>query len=113
MCQRTDGLSKVATRWLLEIKHNREIIPSAQFVSKSVKDPFTPRRKAAEDENQFSANRVNDVANLLVVEKQVDELGDLDVVDGDDRLTKRSYPRGTKRSTSGTEASTQYESMGR
>jgi hypothetical protein len=47
--------------------------------------------KSAQDQHRFGCNCVNDLTNLLVVKKQVDELSDLDVVDGDCRLTIRSH----------------------
>jgi hypothetical protein len=44
---------------------------------------FTLERKAAEDQHWLGSDSVNDIADLLVVQRQVDELRDFDVVDGD------------------------------
>ena len=40
-------------------------------------------REANEDQHPLGSNGVDDVADLLVVEHEVDELGDLNVIDGD------------------------------
>ncbi|MFZ0653172.1 MAG: hypothetical protein WAZ97_20185, partial [Pseudolabrys sp.] len=37
----------------------------------------------AQQEHAFLSDGVDDVANLIVVEKEIDELRDLNVVDGD------------------------------
>ena len=42
-----------------------------------------PLSEAPEQQHALPADGVDDVADLLVVEQQVDELRDLDVVDGD------------------------------
>ena len=42
--------------------------------------------KAAQDQHRFRGDGVDDLTNLLVVKQEVDELGDLDVIDGDNRL---------------------------
>jgi hypothetical protein len=39
--------------------------------------------EAAQQEHAFFSDGVDDVANLLVVEQEIDELRDLNVIDGD------------------------------
>src|SRR5262249_46242593 len=57
-----------------------------QFFSQSLRDGDPALCKPTEQEHAFLSDGVDDVANLLVVEQEIDELRDLDVIDGDLRL---------------------------
>ena len=50
---------------------------------------FALRREAAEDQHYFRGDCVDDAADLLIVEEQVNELRELDVIDGDLGLIRR------------------------
>jgi hypothetical protein len=63
----------------------------SQLIADGIDNGFSLLGKPAENQHSFGCNCVDDVANLLVVKEQVDELGNFDVVDGDSRLIMRSY----------------------
>ncbi|HKM58732.1 MAG TPA: hypothetical protein VJX28_08290 [Chthoniobacterales bacterium] len=62
----------------------------SKLLPDGIENGFPLFGKPAQNKHGFGSNRVNDVANFFVVEEQVDELGDLDVVDGDNWLTQIS-----------------------
>jgi hypothetical protein len=55
----------------------------AQSVALDARDRVTWR---AQQEHAFPSDGIDDVANLLVVQQEIDELRDLDAVDRDLRL---------------------------
>jgi hypothetical protein len=63
----------------------------SKLVPNGIKNRFPLFGKAAQDQHRFLPDCVNGIANLFVVKQQVNELGDLDIVDGDRRLTTTSY----------------------
>src|SRR3954466_2334981 len=60
----------------------------AQFLAYGVEDCFALWCEAAQDQHCFPSYRVNNVTDLLVVKQEVNELRNLDVVDGDLGFTK-------------------------
>src|SRR6516225_2739718 len=81
-CQNLNGLRKIAPLWAFKIKNDWQETLIPKCVPQRVKNGFSILRKATEDQHRFRGDRVDHITNLLVVKKQVDELGDLDVVDG-------------------------------
>ena len=55
----------------------------AQLLAYGVEDRLTLIGKATQDQHRLGGDGVDDTANLLVVEQEIDELRDLDVIDGD------------------------------
>jgi hypothetical protein len=60
----------------------------AQFLPNGIEHGFAFWGKTAQDQHRFGGNGVDDLANLLVVEQQVDKLGHFDIVHRDHRLIK-------------------------
>src|SRR5580700_10509403 len=89
--KRFDGACYVLARGLVEIEHNWREVTIAKFIADGDQHGLTFLGEPAEDENDFRGDRVDDVANLFVVEKQIDKLGDLNVVDGDAWLISITY----------------------
>src|SRR5215467_6381365 len=58
----------------------------AQFVAQSVEDCFALRGETPKDEYRLLSDGVDDVADFRIIEQEIDELRDLDVVDGDGGL---------------------------
>ena len=48
---------------LLEIEEDRQVVAAPEFVAQCVKDRFSFRREAAQDEDYLRGDRVNHVAN--------------------------------------------------
>ena len=80
MRQRGNSFSDVPIRWLLEIEQDRQVIPFPKFVSDGVEDGFAFWREAAKDEDHLGSDGVDDVADFLVIQEQVDELCDFEIV---------------------------------
>ncbi len=59
-----------------------------QFLKKGVEDFLTVVRKAPEDKHGLRYDGVDNVADFLVVEQQMDELRDLDVINCDGIATR-------------------------
>jgi hypothetical protein len=60
-------------------------VPS-KLLPNGIENHFPLLGKAAKNQHDFGSDRVDSLANLLVVKKQVDELSDLDLVDGYSRI---------------------------
>jgi hypothetical protein len=73
----------------LKIEQDWQIASLSQLIADSVEDRFAVLREAAEDQDRFGRDGVDDISDLLVVEQEVDELRDLNVIDGDLRLVLR------------------------
>ena len=54
-----------------------------QLLSQPLQDLDAAFSEAAQEEHAFLSDGVDDVADFLVVEQEIDELSDLDVIDGD------------------------------
>jgi hypothetical protein len=54
-----------------EIKQHRQVAPPAEFVADSIQDGFPLRSEAPQDQNRLRSDRVDDVADFLVVQKQI------------------------------------------
>src|SRR5208283_5686741 len=80
---RGDRVGKVFAGRLLEIEQDRQIIALAELVSNRVENHFSLRREAAENEHHFGSDGVNDTADFLVIQKQVDELRHFQIVNLD------------------------------
>jgi len=57
------SLRKIAIFWSFKIKNYRREPLATQCVPDSVKNQFSVVRKAAEDQNGFGSDCVNDIAN--------------------------------------------------
>ena len=78
-----ETVSVMVCRRPLEVEQHRQVVALAQFLAEGIEDGFALRREAAEDQHHLGGDGVDHVADPLVVEQQVDELGHLEVVDGD------------------------------
>src|SRR3954469_6306706 len=87
--QHFDRLGHVQACGDREVKDNWKQAPLPQLLPQGIEDRFTLLREAAEDQHRLGGDRVDDVADLLVVEQQVYELRNLDVIDGDLGLVAR------------------------
>ena len=58
----------------------------SKLIPDGIENRFSLLEKRPKDQHRFRCDCVDDITNLLVVKKQVDELSDLNVVDGDSRL---------------------------
>src|SRR5215213_7278173 len=67
----------------IEIKQDRQVIVFAQLIPESVKDPLSLFCEATEDQDRLLSDGVDDVADLLIVQQQIDELRNFDFVNGD------------------------------
>ena len=72
----------VLARWLVEVEQDRQVLVLAEFVTEGIKNCFALRREAAKDQDSFFTDGVDNVADFLIVKQEVDELSDLDVIDG-------------------------------
>ncbi len=58
-----------------------------EFISQGIQDGFPFRGEAAQDEYDLGGDRVDDVADFLIVEQQVNKLCNLDIIYRNDRLS--------------------------
>ena len=58
----------------------------SKLIPDGIDNGFPLLGKAAQDQHRFGGDRIDNVTNLLVVKKQVDELSDLDAIEGDTQL---------------------------
>src|SRR3954453_24139033 len=65
---------------LIEVEQDGQEVTLAQLLAQSVKDRFALWREAAQDQHGLGSNGVNDTANSLIIEEDINELGDLDVI---------------------------------
>src|ERR1039458_7769517 len=89
MRQRRDRLGDVPVRWLLEIEQHWKVVPLPKLVPDGVEYGLAVWREAAKDEDDLGRYGVDDVADLLVVQQQVDELGDFEAIHGNGRFICR------------------------
>jgi hypothetical protein len=68
---------------LVEVEHHRDEVPFPEFIAQPLEDSEPAAGKAAKQQDTLLADGVDDVADLFVVEQQVDELGHLEVADSD------------------------------
>jgi hypothetical protein len=61
-----------------------------RVADRPLQDDHPALSKAAQQERALLSDGVDDVADLLVVEQEIDELRDLDAVDADNRLPGRA-----------------------
>src|SRR5215217_2611954 len=62
---------------------HRQVAPIAQLVPDGVEDCFAVLRETPEDQHRLGRDRVDHIPDLLVVEQKIDELRNLNIVDGD------------------------------
>jgi hypothetical protein len=72
--QRRDSLRDVTAGWLLEIEEHRQVVPLAEFLTDGVENDSSFRGEATKDQDDLGCDRINDVADLLVVQEEVDKL---------------------------------------
>jgi hypothetical protein len=87
--ERHDGLGEVAAGGLVEVEQHRHVAACAQFVAQRIEQRLALRGETAQQEHRFAPHRVDHAADLLVVQKQVNELCHLQVVHGDGGLLAR------------------------
>src|SRR4029079_16698037 len=73
----------VAARRLREVKDDRGVVAGTECLAQCVEDTLPLFSKAPEDEHNLRRQRVDDVADLLVVQEQIEELRKLQVVNRD------------------------------
>jgi hypothetical protein len=76
-------LGEVLRLWLVEVEHDGQIAAIAKFLAQSFQHHNPALGEAAEQRHSLVADRVDHSADFLVVKKEVDELGDLKVIDYD------------------------------
>jgi hypothetical protein len=87
--QQPHRLAEVLGLGLVEVKDHRHEAEVAEFLSQPLQDHHPALSEATQQEHALLSDGVDDVANLLVVEQEIDELRDLDVIDGDLGLERR------------------------
>jgi hypothetical protein len=87
--QRRDGFGNVPVRRLFKVEEDRQIVPLAKLVSDGVEYGLALGREAAKDEDDFGRDRVDDVADLFVVQEQTDELSNFQTVGCNAGLVRR------------------------
>jgi hypothetical protein len=75
--------SEILAGRLVEVEQDREVVALPQFLSQGIEHRLALRREAAEDQHGLGGDGVDGIADLLIVEKQVDKLRDLDAINGD------------------------------
>ena len=80
--EQSDCLGEVLRLGLVEVEHDGQVAALAEFIAERSRTAILPSVNRPSRSTPF-ANRVDDVADLLVVEQEIDELRDLDVIDGD------------------------------
>src|SRR5262249_16977163 len=81
--QQRDRLRNVAPGRNLKLEQDPKVVPLAQFLPYRIEHSLTLIREATEDQHHLGSYGVDHVADFLVIKHEVDELRDLDVVDGD------------------------------
>src|SRR5262245_23917698 len=81
-----DRLSEVTAGRFLEVKQDGQIVSAAQFFSEGIKDRLPLRREATQDQDRFLSNGTNDLTDSRFVQQQINKLGNLKVVYGDNRF---------------------------
>ena len=82
-CEQPDGLGEVLRLRLVEVEDDWEVAALAEFLAQPLQDGDPAFGEPPEQQHALSTDRVDDVAYLLVVEQEIDELRHLDVIDGD------------------------------
>jgi hypothetical protein len=67
----------------LEIEHDRNVVSPAQLLPKPLQKSHPPTGEPPQQKNSLLADRIDDIADFLVMKEQVNELADFDVIDGD------------------------------
>src|SRR5260221_14688696 len=78
-----------ATRFV-KVEQNRDVLVCAQGFSECIKDGFALRREATKNEDGFPGNGVDDLTNFRIIQQQIDELGNLEIIDGNGWFLGRS-----------------------
>lgn len=78
-----DGLGEIASSGLVEVEEHRCVALCSQLGAQRVEDRLALRTEPPQDQHSLLGHGVDDIPDLGVVEQQVDELGDLQVVDHD------------------------------
>src|SRR5438128_2167611 len=78
-----DCFRQITAGWLVKVKQNRDVSVCAQGFSEGIEDGLALRDEATKNEDSFSGNGIDHVTNFRVVQQQVNELGDLKIIDGD------------------------------
>ena len=81
---------QITTGGFLEIKQDRRVVVLAKLFPESVQHHLPFRCKATENQDHFGRDCVDHLTNFRIVEQQVDELGNLEIINGDGWLTWRS-----------------------
>ena len=83
-------LREVLRLRLVEVEDDRQVAALAEFLAQPLQDCDPAFGEPPEQQHALSTDGVDDVADFLVVEQQIDELCDLDVVNGDLRRARES-----------------------
>lgn len=80
--------------WLdgpFEVEEDGDVAVGTEGFAERIEHWFAGLRKTTEDENHFAGDGVNDLADLVVVQHEVEELGDFEIVHGDFGFIKWRY----------------------
>ena len=89
MSQCGNGLRQIPARRFIEVKQHWQVVALAKFLSNGIGDSFAFLCETAQDEHHFRCDGVDHVPDLFVVQKQVDELRDFKIINGDRVLVAR------------------------
>src|SRR6516165_1697833 len=81
--EQPDSFSEILRLWLVEVENDRQVAAVSEFFPQPLQDLNAALSEAAQQKHAFLSDGVDHVADLLVVEQEMDELRDLNVVDGD------------------------------
>ena len=71
-----------------KVEHDRKVITLSKLIPDGIKNGFSLFGKSAQNQHRFRGDRVDNFTDRLFVEKEVDKLRDLKVVDSVNRLVE-------------------------
>jgi hypothetical protein len=77
---RVDGFGEIPIRRFLEVEHDRQVVVFAEGIPKGIECSLAFGCETTEDQDGFGGDGIDNVADSAVIEKQIDELRNLQVV---------------------------------
>ncbi|SRR6266567_5628121 len=87
VCKRADGFGQITASWFLEIKQHGRVVALAQLFSQGIQNRLPLGSESTQNQDNFGSDRVDDLTNFCIVQQQVDELGNLEIINSDRRFT--------------------------
>ena len=87
--QQGDRFRQVSAGRLFEVEEDWGVVMLAQFLADGTENRLARGGETTEDEDDFRSDGVDDVAELVVIEKNINELRDLQAVSGNLNFTRR------------------------